>query len=58
MILMMLIAFIAFLLGFSFGNIKKPNIKKVTVKTTPDPETEKQRLEYLNFLNYDGSEQS
>lgn len=56
MIIFLIIAFLAFFAGYALGNIKEPQIKKAkTVKA--DPLLERQRREYENFLNYDGSEQ-
>lgn len=57
MILILFIAVIALFMGYLFGNMKEPAVKVVR-KRMPDPEFEKQRREYENFLNYDGTEQS
>mgnify|MGYP004458360085 FL=1 len=54
-----LLALTAFLLGFVFGTLFVPAVK--TVKTVKpersEPELEKLKKEYENFLSYDGSEQ-
>lgn len=54
-----LLALTAFLLGFVFGTLFVPAVKTVkTVKPEKnEPELEKLKNEYENFLSYDGSEQ-
>lgn len=56
MIIFLIIALLAFFAGYALGNIKEPDIKKIR-KSKTDPILERQKREYENFLNYDGSEQ-
>lgn len=53
----LLVAILAFLVGFLFAGKPKPEIKTKHQKGI-SAITEELRREYENFLNYDGSEQS
>lgn len=57
MTIIFLVAVIALFIGYLLGNLKQPAIRAVK-KRISDPELERQKREYENFLNYDGTEQS
>ena len=53
---LILISVTAFISGFHFGGLDKPQKPKRIPQY--DSESLKQKKEYENFLNYDGNEQS
>lgn len=55
-IVLLLIAVLAFMGGFLFGAIYSPQ-SSLTESRKPDCQVEIIAKEYENFLNYDGSEQ-